>query len=400
MRAETLCAIGKATYTLPLESNHQDLEVYRALIARLGLDRVYLIVQSNGRPTVGHVGPILIVRISRLWSAALNHLWFIVASTRIGLRLARKGVALFQASEPSAAGLAGALIKSMTGARLIVHLQGDLFNLPAREFSWWRRWYSRYLTSWVGRKADRVRCVSRALMHAAIGAGVNPERLTLVPSRCDTTRFDRQLYGSDRARLRAEWGVKAGEAVLLSVGSLTIHKGITYLLQAFADVAGQELNAALVLVGAGDLQKPLREEAQALGISGRVRFIGWVPYDQLPPYMAAADLFVLPSLDEGLPRALLEAMSMRLPVIASAVGGVPEVVKHEETGLLVRPADSHGLAVALATALRNPERAEEWSTNARALVERDYSFRAGIERYASMIAQVRAQPRQELSSAR
>src|SRR5207237_3250684 len=130
-------------------------------------------------------------------------------------------------------------------------------------------------------------------------------------------------------------------------------------------------SSILLLVGSGPLLGELRSRARRLNIMDRVRFCGAVPNDTVPAYLALASIFVLPSLDEGLPRAVLEAMSMRLPVVATAVGGVPEVVRPYETGLIVRPADFRDLAQGLRYALEHTDEAAEWGRRGRDLVVRE-----------------------------
>ncbi len=146
-----------------------------------------------------------------------------------------------------------------------------------------------------------------------------------------------------RATWRAANGVPARTTVLTCVGRLAAQKNLGALLEAFATMG--DLDAVLLLAGAGPQRAALEAVAERLGIAERVRFLG-VRRD-VPDLLAATDVFVLPSLWEGNPLGILEAMAAGVPVVATRVGGVPEFVRDGETGILVPPADVHALGAAL-----------------------------------------------------
>nr|MCU0514450.1 glycosyltransferase [Anaerolineae bacterium] len=136
------------------------------------------------------------------------------------------------------------------------------------------------------------------------------------------------------------------EALLVGLACrLVEQKGVTYALRAFSQVAADFPAAHLLIAGDGELRPLLAAEATALRLAERVHFLGW--QDDVPRLLAGLDVFLMPSLWEGFGLVLLEAMSKRLPVIASAVSAIPEVVEHGVTGLLVPPADPDALAQAL-----------------------------------------------------
>ena len=133
---------------------------------------------------------------------------------------------------------------------------------------------------------------------------------------------------------------------VLAVSQLIERKGLDVLLAALARLSSR-VAWTLEVCGTGPAAPALRERAEALGCGARVTFCGLVAHDDLPARMRAADIFALPSLQEGLPLALLEAMSAALPVVATRVGAVPGVIRHLEDGWLVDPGDVAGLAQAL-----------------------------------------------------
>jgi glycosyltransferase involved in cell wall biosynthesis len=108
----------------------------------------------------------------------------------------------------------------------------------------------------------------------------------------------------------------------------------------------------------------------------------------MPQLVAGADLLVLPSLNEGLPRVILEAMATGLPVVATSVGGIPELVMDGRTGLLVRPGDERALADAVCRVLADPDLAEAWGRAGREVAEREYEREANIRRYAQIVETV------------
>lgn len=385
-----ICFIAKARYQLPLESNELNLKAQRALNSSLGLDVSYLIVQGDQKGVVTEqAAGVTAFYVYRFRSELLNHVWFILASVRLGMKLIREqGVRVVCASEPTAGGLAAFVLRRLTGTPFLLQLQGDLFNLP-REVPIIKRALTRKVTTFLSRRADGVRCVSRALMDAAKEAGVPDSRLRLVPSRCDTRQFDPDNRGADRLRIRTELGFTDEERVVLFVGSLSVHKGVSYLLRAIRLLRAEKPMVVAVLLGSGKLGRELRLETRRLGLDKHVRFCSPVPYDQVPSWMAAADVFVLPSLDEGMPRVVLEAMSMRLPVVASAVGGVPELVRTGETGFLIPPADVGALSAAIGTVVEGLENGSEMGARARQVVMDHYSFEEGIAALATLIKSVR-----------
>jgi glycosyltransferase involved in cell wall biosynthesis len=149
--------------------------------------------------------------------------------------------------------------------------------------------------------------------------------------------------------MRAELGLGADELVAGMACRLVEQKGVQYGIRAFAQVSAQYASARLIIAGDGPLRAPLEAEARAAGVADRVRFLGW--RDDVPRLLAALDVLLLPSLWEGFGLVLLEAMGQHLPVIASRVSAVPEIVTDGETGLLVPVRDADALADALALLL-------------------------------------------------
>jgi glycosyltransferase involved in cell wall biosynthesis len=159
-------------------------------------------------------------------------------------------------------------------------------------------------------------------------------------------------WGSS-AGVRAELGLPDGAPMVVTVGNFTANKGHRYLLEAAVRVRRVVPEVRFVLVGLGPLEGDIRDRARRMGLDGTVVFAGF--RKDAPRVAGAGDVFVLPSLREGLPLALLEAMALRRPAVVTRVGGTPEVVEHGRSGLIVPPADPSGLAAAVVSLLQDPD---------------------------------------------
>lgn len=176
---------------------------------------------------------------------------------------------------------------------------------------------------------------------------------------------------ADRAALRAELGLPPHATLVLTVGRMTEQKGHCYLLEAIPDIIEREPGIYFVWVGDGPLAGPLREQSLAMGLQEYVHFLG--QRDDVPRLMASCDLFVLPSLFEGLPLSVLEAMAAALPVVGTQVCGTSEAVVDGETGRLVAARDSAALAEAILETVQNPDMAARWGAAGQKLVQRNFS---------------------------
>ena len=139
--------------------------------------------------------------------------------------------------------------------------------------------------------------------------------------------------------------------LLLFVGRLERAKGTELLIAAFAKLASNRESLMLALIGDGSQRSAMREQAREAGLDARLLFPGWVDHDALPAWLRAADVLLLPSDYEGLPTAVIEALACAVPVVATAVGGLPGLIREGENGLLLRERTSDALAAATAKAL-------------------------------------------------
>jgi glycosyltransferase involved in cell wall biosynthesis len=172
-------------------------------------------------------------------------------------------------------------------------------------------------------------------------------------------------------------------AVVLFLGRLGRRKGVFDLVAAFSETAPRHPDALLVCAGDGAREEVL-DQARQLGISDRVQCPGWMSISATREALSKAAVLALPSYAEGLPMAILEAMSWGLPVIATPVGGIPQVIKHDTNGLLVPPGDVSALALAISRMLTDTAARERLGAEARRTIERTFSLDACLERLASI----------------
>lgn len=193
--------------------------------------------------------------------------------------------------------------------------------------------------------------------HWARGIG-RPEKAVTIPSGVDLEALTRCAPSREQARRWLGWS--SGSRVVLGIGRLVRVKGFDLALRALAEALGREpaLDLRLVLVGEGPEREALAGLAAELGIARQVCFVG--ASSEVPLYLAASDLLVAPSRNEGQGRALVEAMAMGLPVVATRVGGIPSVLRDGECGLLVPPESAGELARAILELSRDEERRRDY----------------------------------------
>ena len=237
------------------------------------------------------------------------------------------------------------LARAATGAKIVVHFHGRI--LEPRGLS---------PVTFSARGADAVVAVSRAVANQVVDGN----------ARVIYAGVDVAPENVNAARQRG-----ASDLVVGTAGRLIALKGIKYLLSAVATLIRDFPALRVEIAGAGPEQTDLEQKVRELGLAGRVDFLGWI--EDLNSILARWDIFALPSLEEGFPLAVLEAMAAGLPVVASRVGGVPELVADGETGWLVPLRDPVALGCQLRLLLCSPENRKRMGTAAQARVQAQFS---------------------------
>jgi glycosyltransferase involved in cell wall biosynthesis len=202
------------------------------------------------------------------------------------------------------------------------------------------------------------------------------ERITIISNGVDTRRYHAP---ADRSATRCTLGFAEDTILYTVVGTLKEQKGHRYLIEAFGPLISATPHLHLLIVGDGELRGSLESQVRAAGIEGNVHFLG--NRNDVPAILAASDVFVLPSLWEGLPMALIEAMASGLPVIATAVSGSQQVVERGRSGILVPPGEVIPLRQAIEALIANPEWARLLGTAARRRIEEAYSAQRQAEEH-------------------
>jgi glycosyltransferase involved in cell wall biosynthesis len=240
------------------------------------------------------------------------------------------------------------------------------------------------LDRWSLRAARRVLTVSQPFRRELIGRGVAAERIEVVHNAIDPQWGQRREAPE---ALRAKLGIAPDARVLLIVGRLSLEKDHRTLLEAMRRLPGDAPAAHLVIVGEGPERPRIEETVRKLGLAGSVTLTGQVPSAE--PYYGIADLCVLSSLSEGSPNALLEAMAAGVPVVATAVGGIPEMVSHGESALLIEPADCQAMTSAIARLLADGELARRLAERARQLIFERHTPQARTRRLVEIYSGLR-----------
>lgn len=309
--------------------------------------------------------------------------------------------------DPGVIGKLRSALRTMQPDIVHTHLiHADTFGLLAAQYagirtvittrhnddSFRRRAFMHLVNAWNWRSVRAGIVISAALgrfvaqvEHAA------PAKVHLIPYGLVNPRPDLPTIDEARHALRRELHLDA-DALLLGIVSRLIHqKGIGYALEAFKPISAEFPNAHLVIAGEGDLRAALEARTQALGLAGRVHFLGWRSDAQA--VLRALDVFLLPSLWEGFGLTLLEAMSARLPIVASHVSAIPEIVVHGETGYLTAPRDPDAIAHALRLLLVDRLLRQHLGQNGEDRLETLFSAARMADQTVALYERVLATPR-------
>jgi glycosyltransferase involved in cell wall biosynthesis len=245
-------------------------------------------------------------------------------------------------------------LKHLVAARTLGRTRRPLVYRAIGMGSFWRRgWIKTAAYRWLLGQTDLVVAVSQAVARDLTEAGrIDRRKVTVVPNGVEPARI--QTGPGERDRLRAVLGVGGAECLLVTAGSLTEEKNPGGLVDLVAACRGQGLPVRGVIVGDGPLLDGLRAAIRRQRVQDAVSVVP--PALGLGPYLAAADVYVLPSRSEGMPATVIEAGLAGVPTIAYDVGGLAEIVEDGATGLLVAPGDTAGLVRAATALVRDPAR--------------------------------------------
>src|SRR5438874_356187 len=268
-------------------------------------------------------------------------------------------------------GLAALLLGGEFNIPVVCTVHGSDISIYPHE-----SWATLLVTKWALRQCKHLIAVSEDLAKK-INLLIGAHRVTVARNGADEELF----RPTPKSVARTLLGLPSETKVLLFIGNLLPVKGPAYILEAVSQLNASDVS--LYIIGDGMLRANLRARAEQLGISAQCVFVGQRPHKEIALWLSAADCLAISSISEGFPTIIPEAMMCRIPIVATAVGGIPEVIKHSSTGLLVEPKEPGSLAEAIRLALQDNnkiglmvDRAEElvraeltWEANARKTVD-------------------------------
>lgn len=263
----------------------------------------------------------------------------------------------------SKAGILGRLAANFCNVPVVHTVHG----FPFHDFMppWQKKLYT-LLEKWFNNRSDFIITVSELNRKQAIELGIaSSDKTKTIYSGIDFTKLD-QSYEVEN--LKSELRIEPNTKIITMVGRLDQQKAPYYLIEAFAKVLNELPDIILLLVGEGELETSLKSQVQELKIEPKVKFLG--SRDDVPAILNITDIFSLSSLWEGLGRAMTEAMLMGIPVVVPNIYGIPEIVHHNETGLLFEAKNTDQLARYLVYLLNNPQERQRLGQNAKALTRR------------------------------
>jgi len=242
----------------------------------------------------------------------------------------------------------------------------DILKVPKQNLLF--QWLIRYTL----RQADFITTTSKALADETRKYAPLNKNVIIIPFGVEMDKFS---------------PIHKTKKEILTIGTIKALEplyGIDYLIRAFANVARRFQNVQLQIIGRGSLKNKLQQLSQKLGVIQKVSFVDAVPHDEIPKYLSRLDIFVIPSISESFGVVALEAQAMEIPVVASKVVGLPEVVLNNETGLLVPPKDVTSLTDAIIKLIENPDLRKRMGKAGRKFVNERYNWYSNAEKMTKL----------------
>jgi len=372
-----ICFIGKHIYPKDILSNEQDLKTWRSLGAYF--NKLFVIAES---PDIffhrGKENNISIYLIPRL-----GYLIFIKLAVVLGFYLNIKyGIDVFDASEIAGGGMAATILKFLTGKLSVIEIQGEVFRESENKESC-KSWLLKKIGRLIIKKADRVRVNSNEIFNQVKRQSIPEDKIRLVFLRVDLNLFNPNLRGSDSRKRR--------DITIGYIGRLVEGKGLEDLLMAIKNLnfKFQISNFKVLIYGEGPIKNKLKKMAQELNIGNKIEWRGFVPYSKVPEALSQIDIFVYPSWHEGFGRSIMEALAMKKAVVATRVGGIPDLIKDNENGFLVSPHNPQELAQKIKMLMENKELREKFGRAGREWVSENFEWNDGIKKFANLFLELK-----------
>jgi glycosyltransferase involved in cell wall biosynthesis len=348
-------------------------------------DNIVVVAQNNSKVSVSsrykNIYGYLMPLINNKY---LNILYFTIKGLILIKKLNKEyKFDLFQASDPGGAILAF-VASRLFNKKFLFEVQGEIFDFPNETYGnellgKLRANIVRYISKTIVKKADYIRIISPFLYEPLDRFGIDRKKVFIVPPRCDS-----KLFNKKRIEGQYHENIDRNKKNLLFIGNLTKAKGINILLDAFSLVVKRNDKINLIIIGSGEEENNLKEQVKQLKISNNVKFFGRIANTEIPIVMNSVDIFILPSIEEGMGRVLLESMAMQLPIIASNVGGIPLLIENNIDGLLFTVGDREQLAEYILSLLFNEALKERLTNNANKKFLENYEYQVSMKMFVDM----------------
>lgn len=326
------------------------------------------VARINNRIAIDYIWYLYLPKVARFLYPASLMLTLIFKIWSI--RKFQPDVLLLSWAYPDA--VAGTILSRILGKPAVIKIHGSDINLHLEHSS------RAAQIRWSMRKAKAVISVSKALALKLVDLGVPESKIHVIYNGVNQSMF----RPMDKSVARKSLQLDDKRALLLFIGNLIPEKGCIDLLTAFEGLAAQHSNIDLVYIGSGGSSEYINSRVEELDLRGRIRLLGSLSHDKLATWINACDLVTLPSYNEGVPNVLLEAMACGIPVVASRVGGIPEVVP-EHAGLLHEPGDTIELSRALLGGLNR-----SWDSQAIAASMGDFTWEKNSSQVSALLRSV------------
>jgi len=233
----------------------------------------------------------------------------------------------------------------------------------------------------ISKRINRFIAISQELRSELRDIGVKEEKIVDIPNFVNTKKFY-PVLNKKRSELRSKLFLPPDKKIISFVGRLSPQKGIFYSIEAWSEVIISYPEVALLIIGDGPLMKSLKDQACALNLLDKIEFLG--KKENISEYLQASDIFVLPSLAEGMSVALLEAMACGLPCITTKIGGNVDLIDDGKDGILVKPSSSEELASAILRLLKDKKSFKDFGSQARKKILKRYSINSIVPAYINL----------------
>lgn len=396
-----ICFIGKHKYPKDIFSNEQDLKTWRSLAVYFG--KLFVIAESPNiffyKAKENNISIYLVPNI-------FGYIGFIKQSVILGFYLNwRYGIDVFDASEIIGGGLVATILKFLTSKSSVIEIQGEVFrkveygnnfSVQGGSSSGWKSRLLQRIGRRIMKKATRVRVISNVIFNQVRDQGISESKIRLVSLRVDLSLFN--PVSDTRLKVDNGWITNIGY-----VGRLVDGKGLEDLFEAISrlrqgyggqapqkrsDFAGQE-NFKVLIFGTGPLEVKLKKIAEDLKISDKIEWRGFVQYSRVTEALSEIDIFVYPSWHEGFGRSIMEALAMEKAVIATRVGGIPDLINDGENGFLVEPHNPEALAQKIKELIEDKDLREKFGKAGRKFVSENFEWNDGIKKFANLFLELK-----------